>query len=1779
MHDDRDADKVKGVAVATLDEDEASRRNVVEPRSKKYQTTRASSSEVVEDDRVIGHHRKLTPGVAKCSAPVVSEGAYLLLQSLQGDAWDACDEISFERMDTAEAFDEIFEKLDVLYRYTQEVELPGRCDGFFGEFARQPKETLNAYVLRHGKELTKLREAGLELPDLLAGWHMMTRAAIPQWQVPNLKALCNNRLTVQVVTESLKTMFGGDSVAHKKDIDRVRSTYHGRVSREEGYWMEDYYEEDDEAYYEDEYDPHEEYQEDDEWYEEDEEVPEDLENAYEATEEAYAAYAEARAKMNELAKSRGFYPVVALIDEKRGLPPPRAGNARPPKGRGRSSSGKARGAQKGKQKGRYGGRAPFGGGKGGKHFDGSPKTTQTGSTQQHGPRFKRRRDGAPTKHDEDAKMLYEIGTDNKFTEIAPSMETAHGLQLEEVSLATGKGVGDSGATKPVMRLDEWPKWRKKLTDMGMADQITTQRCQKTFRFGNDATATAKQMVTFPVWVRKTKREITVYLVPGKVSLLVARPCLEEWGIVVDYRNKKAMYLDEVPQTWSDIETNEKGHMILDLLSFPEDALEIKEESSSTDADTDGDHEVKSEEEIDFYVTSTHGEEKEDAETTNFDAKQLKDWFTKVNRTLDEKPKVKRKFWEIFVNKGRISQYVEQHGDFKTDKYTLDTGWDFTRKSHREAFFERLRRERPEEVWISPPCTLWSSINTLNDASKDNRYRQQRRREREKQKIEFLKFSRDIYDEQQKNERNAHLEHPRYATSWSEDVWQDMEGYDTFVDQCAYGLKALDRDGRRIGPIKKPTNVRTTKYKMHEGLWRRCSCKEKHVMLEGAHNRRGVENYPRSMAFQAAICIVDDPQNESSYAVEEMTQEEFDKIEYKEVWKNLLEKFTLDEVKWVEKVHVQMGHPSSEALAAALKEMNADDRLVSCARIYICEICLKRQRPKPVRIARIPKDRGFNDTIDIDTFHVKWNDKHKLIFTIMDESSRYEVDTVVPDEKAKTEIKAIEKNWINWAGVPVRIRADQSGAHVSEEFSEWCDTRQIKLQLIPRDAHHRLGILERNHQVRREQIAKYHEDRPDDSLKVTVRVTCDMRNRLRNVRGFTPAQRALGRQPRDLGNMADEPTTMGDLGEHDEGFYLNLGRRRDAAKAYFAANMSRAVREALAARNRPLAKEFQIGEYVYFWRRDKGESDLIKSYWKGPAMVTQVEYTDDPDKLRQSVIWCVHNNTLLRTTHELLRPELPEERRQREEADDDFGLPLSTAERLLKKLKSTTGSIKYKDCVGDALGDPEDHVDDGRPEDMDMDATGVDTDGKVEEPVEEHAHRDERTRSSEEAEPAEREVKEEQPQPAAAESRPEPDLPEADGGREPHLEASRQEKEEDAKPEAIVEKRKMDDRDELLESINAARRLDGLKPLAKRPRITPMETENIKTDTGDDELLLLYEDEEMIYLTNAAKRDAVVEARLTPDEKVQFDEAKTKALLPWIENQAWQAVNEATAGAGEVCPMRFLLKWKMKDGVREANARVILQGFHLEEVTSTNVEKASPTLTRLARYLILLILCQQSWKMVAADVKSAFLQAKDIREQGVRIFSRPTKDIRRRLAKMMGLKDDEILQMLKPAFGDVRAPRQWNQTITEAMIEIGFLQHQLDRCCFLSYRIAADGDDPFLVWSADDGQSYVLDGILGLHVDDFIGGGENLECEADLTDKQAYEGTFLDRVQTLSRRFKFGKWEFQNGIVFCGMETTQSQSRNEIEVKAEQYIHKVKPISIEKVRRQHPDDLCWLRQGL
>ena len=68
------------------------------------------------------------------------------------------------------------------------------------------------------------------------------------------------------------------------------------------------------------------------------------------------------------------------------------------------------------------------------------------------------------------------------------------------------------------------------------------------------------------------------------------------------------------------------------------------------------------------------------------------------------------------------------------------------------------------------------------------------------------------------------------------------------------------------------------------------------------------------------------------------------------------------------------------------------------------------------------------------------------------------------------------------------------------------------------------------------------------------------------------------------------------------------------------------------------------------------------------------------------------------------------------------------------------------------------------------------------------------------------------------------------------------------------------------------------------------------------------------------------------------------------------------------------------------------------------------------------------------------------------------------------------------------------------------------------------------------------------------------------------GSFGTRRQLLSRSFKFGKWDFGYEQVFTGNEIWQSEDCFTIEIGLETYLHKVKPLTIEKSRRNTPDDL-------
>lgn len=127
-----------------------------------------------------------------------------------------------------------------------------------------------------------------------------------------------------------------------------------------------------------------------------EEVPQELGKASLMVEDAYNSYLDSRRKMRELALSRGFYPVIAIdmndnYNKGTGKAHGKARNT----GRGNGPKGKSKG---GKSKGegsptfcvwtevqfRWWIHIDF-------HYGTTARSTTSGSTSQHGPRFKRYR--------------------------------------------------------------------------------------------------------------------------------------------------------------------------------------------------------------------------------------------------------------------------------------------------------------------------------------------------------------------------------------------------------------------------------------------------------------------------------------------------------------------------------------------------------------------------------------------------------------------------------------------------------------------------------------------------------------------------------------------------------------------------------------------------------------------------------------------------------------------------------------------------------------------------------------------------------------------------------------------------------------------------------------------------------------------------------------------------------------------------------------------------------------------------------------------------------------------------------------------------------------------------------------------------------------------------------------------------------------------------------------------------------------------------------------------
>ena len=1256
-----------------------------------------------------------------------------LMSGLTGTAWDVIEHIdvlayspdgdkTFEGENGLVA--KIFKELDAAFRYDKKTEMPNSFENFFFKGGRRPRESLLEYFTRVQKLTRSVKEHGIELPDEIQGWLLLRRAGLKKDDRLMIMSRMND-MKIDTVTQALTFTYGQDAV-----LDHTRPKGSGKGH---AYYVEDFSEENDtEPTLDDDFEPFHEVDEEDVHYLYDEDF--DADQSYYQTpgddcfsvdeyDEVYANYVDARKRMNDLRLARGFYPVVALGPDGQSssvaATPMRTNASTPTPSKGK---GKSKPTPKGKSKGKPSSSTAPSAKSRASSMRGDSVCLRCGQKGHWARNCPNNPQGVKRARDRDP--------DDMVAMVADSVDAHSGEDIANSRM----GMLDGGASTMVVGSATLWRYVTHLLQHGVdVRDLDAFQCSKWLRFGNDQSQECTLGAKVPMVCGNRVGVVFCYIIPGETPFLIARPVMETLGLAIDFGDKKIKWPG---QHWIDAHQGYTGNYLIDLCDDIEklqdrrylhhNAFDLVPDDPSIDFTNIGrlaDHGYHFPPVVPAHDDPEAHEDPvlDEKLYSGLSGKQLHDIIHAVEdslrarqRDLNTGKKIKqgrRKCWEVFFGEGRTSNALAEMGA-DVRQFGLSNGWNFFRRKDRQAFMTLLHNECPDEIFFSPMCGPWSSIQEMNLLRPDTAAKIMAERDLHHRTI--LKFTADAYEAQRREGRHAHVEQPKTARSWLTYHYRRMKGYDCDFDQCQYGLSIPNLPGL----VKKPTRVRTTKWQMAAGLHARCDCVDPHVELLGnvpgtsQSRTKYAENYPYQLAYRIAelmmepdvdnihddVFPIDDlppddvsdlhpdpgvpqgapppePEHDGDHAHDQGEDDEDKAMILRHRQMQL--KYGSQVFQYVKKLHLKMGHPSPFILARMLKDAQAPEPVVRCAAEYSCKICLERSQPASPAKTALPIARVFNDFIYMDVMYVDVGQDKHAILSCVDAATRYLLARHLKAETSRDLIKAITRGWIRLFGSMSHIIFDEGTNFCSEEFKQWAESHGVHTHVAPPEAHHRLGPVERRHAVLREALEKYinhavTEGKRTPNLKLLQEALCFVPNQINTLaytRGYSSTQWVLGYQPMDITSLSHDrysPAAQDAIDENDH-FQHNLECRSRAAMAFIQADASQRLRRALQRRYRLIKEKPVVGQTVYYWR-SQGAGRLQKSRWRGPATVVQIERGADQD--RPLCYWLVHGTSLLRCAPEHIRADVGDQGRTIMEN-------LSAAQTELRKVKGR-GVTQYID---------------------------------------------------------------------------------------------------------------------------------------------------------------------------------------------------------------------------------------------------------------------------------------------------------------------------------------------------------------------------------------------------------------------------------------------------------------------------------------------------------------------
>ena len=840
---------------------------------------------------------------------------------------------------------------------------------------------------------------------------------------------------------------------------------------------------------------------------------------------------------------------------------------------------------------------------------------------------------------------------------------------------------------------------------------------------------------------------------------------------------------------------------------------------------------------------------------------------------------------------------------------------------------------------------------------------------------------------------------------------------------------------------------------------------------------------------------------------------------------------------IRKLHRNLGHPTAEKLSRHLADMHAQPQLVEGAKDFQCESCAERHAPQRATPGNLKDPLEFNERISIDGFDWKSSSGYSAyVIHILDEATRFHLGYRTMRDSTLL-VKGVKDQWVKWAGLPKQIAHDQGGEFIAEPWKFFLQENGI--QPVLSSAPWQRGRIERHGGIIQEMLDRIDQDTPiqDNQQFDEALYQCfHAKNTMSAISGYSPEQAVLGKASKLPASIASDE----DLTSHltcagpdlaSDRFKNKLELRAKARAAFAYADNSSAIRRALNHQSRGVIHSWSCGQLCMYWDKRRSPNMLEKGRWNGPAQVICAE--------SRTIVWISHLNRLLRCARENLRPvSLREFQRHSTFVQTSSQEQLQQmARRLQEQLRERSGLFQYQDLSSIEPEDNGPNVEDNpnselglQPEEEPNRKLSVDLQSQ-------DLARDRAQAQLQEA--LDTPVPESPIATPPAEDNSMSDEPAADTVSFDSDHTS-EPTDTDMQPvyNAIIQENASGN-DIVIEDQDSF--WHGSDEIQAACTSFTFEVPNQQFHR-----FLRRPEEHLDCLVAAAKksRNEVVFSELNVEEKKLFQAAKQKELNCWLDTQTVKAIMRDKIHPSRILASRWILTWKEDQNSpngRKAKARLVVKGFQDPDIGVLNSD--SPTLTRDSRMLLLQTISSKRWVVQSFDITTAFLRGRsDDRELAMEAPSE--------LKNLMGLDNSQVCLLQGNAYGRVDAPLLFYKEFRKQLEELGFEAHPLDNCLFM----LRDPKNP-----------QKLDGILGTHVDDGIGGGNQ---------------NFEDALQKLQKNLPFGSREYGK-FKFTGLDIEQLPDHS-IKVCQSRYVHKICPIGIPKTRRSEnqspisPQEMTQLR---